>query len=397
MDATTTGDAELKQAVSSSNFYSWRRPNWVVHYEEASPDYDAPAALLLLPGFGVGTFYFDQQLEELSRHFSVYSMDLLGQGKSWPTSIEEGDELCYSADLWTEQILDFISDIVKEDKVHVLGNSLGGFLAVQAAAKRPDLFNSVILANAAPFWAFAPPAEKNGIWGYIWNGTLPAPEPAFSLGKTYFDVIRSRASVTTMLSGVYSSQTAFDEKLISDIITSASQPGGYEAFTSILFSPKPKRTFDEGLRMISQAGLPCCMLYGKDDPWVVPLWGQRALRTLQKAEKCTEEGSRDVEEERESKHIYVEVSPSGHSPNHESPASVNAAVYAWIKGHTEAPEQPAVTRQLLQAACEGEYIEKKTGVHTRLTIKDGKPTNLVEFLSTYFDSVRERAQQQQQQ
>ena len=35
--------------------------------------------LLLLPGFGVGTFYFDQQIEELSKEYKIYAMDFLGQ------------------------------------------------------------------------------------------------------------------------------------------------------------------------------------------------------------------------------------------------------------------------------------------------------------------------------
>ena len=391
----TAGDLELESKIklgnkkSQSNFYSWRRPNWRVHYEERGPtnsDGANVSALLLLPGFGVGTFYFEAQLEELSRHYKVYSMDFLGQGKSWPISVTEEDSLCYSADLWTEQIIDFVSDIVKERKVHVFGNSLGGFLAVQAAAVRPDMFSSVILANAAPFWAFAPPIDesrKYSIWNF-WNGTLPAPEPAFSFGKTYFDIIRSRNSVTAMLKGVYSSSDTFDEKLINDIITSASQPGGYEAFTSILFSPKSKRSFNECLGTLSKAGLACCLIYGKEDPWVVPLWGQRALRVLKKAEKFSPD-----DPSRESKHIYIEISPSGHAPNHETPVTVNAAIEAWIQGLTrEQSTQPTLTRQLIEKACNRQYMEK-SGVQTRLTMKDGESSNLFESIVLFADSMKE--------
>ena len=382
----TTKNAEGE----GSKYYSWRKPHFRVHYETKGDAADRPP-LLLLPGFGVGTFYFDQQIEELSKECKIYAMDFLGQGKSCPIGpITEADELCYSADLWTEQIIDFISDIVKEEKVHVFGNSLGGFLAVQAAAKRPDLFSSVILANAAPFWAFAPPDGDdaarigNSMWG-LWNGTLPAPEPAFSFGKTYFDLIRSRASVTTMLKGVYANESGFDEKLISDIITSASQPGGYEAFTSILFSPKTKETFDECLTKVAAERLPCLLTYGKEDPWVVPIWGQRAFRLLEQ-----NRGGRGSDGESvENRHFYLEISNSGHSPNHESPLAVNTALKAWMEGlrGQERGETGPGVKRLLEEACGRPYTER-TGVTTELTMKDGQPTTPAERVLTFLDSFK---------
>lgn len=383
-------DVSPEKKDGSSKFYTWRKPHYQVHYETKGNS-DLPP-LLLLPGFGTGTFYFDNQMEVLSKEYKVYSLDFLGQGRSWPTRpISEDDGLCYSADLWTEQIIHFISDIVKEEKVHVFGNSLGGYLAVQAAAKRPDLFKSVILANAAPFWAFAPSADdeqarpSSGMWG-LWNGTLPAPEPAFSFGKTYFDVIRSRAAVTAMLKGVYSCESAFDEKLISDIITSASQPGGYEAFTSILFSPKTKATFDECLGAVAKEGLPCLLAYGKEDPWVVPIWGQRALRQLRRIERDGNDGDTGASEE--SRHFYLEISNSGHSPNHETPLAVNAALKAWMtaQGNKQGATHAGV-RHLLEEACERQYTER-TGVTTELTIKDGQPTTIAERVITLFDSFK---------
>ena len=60
-----------------------------------------------------------------------------------------------------------------------------------------------------------------------------------------------------------------------------------------------------------------CLLYGKDDPWVVPYWGQRAKRILQGAAN------------------YMELSPCGHSPNHESPRAVNAVLKSWMNATNE--------------------------------------------------------------
>ena len=126
------------------------------------------------------------------------------------------------------------------------------------------------------------------------------------------------------------------------------------------------------------------MIYGKEDPWVVPLWGQRALRVLKKAEKFSPD-----DPSRESKHIYIEISPSGHAPNHETPVTVNAAIEAWIKGLTrEQSTQPALTRQLIEKACNRQYMEK-SGVQTRLTMKDGESSNLFESIVLFADSLKE--------
>lgn len=44
------------------------------------------------------------------------------------------------------QVEAFLTDVVKEP-VYLLGNSLGGYLAVSLAARRPDLVKGVCLVN----------------------------------------------------------------------------------------------------------------------------------------------------------------------------------------------------------------------------------------------------------
>jgi pimeloyl-ACP methyl ester carboxylesterase len=102
---------------------------------------DAPA-LLLLPGFGVGSFHYDQQLRDLGREYRLWAVDFLGQGKSWPShdpapdgeqAVEEvlegqakatlrdwgfgstpepwARELVYSVDTWQDQVHAFIEKV----------------------------------------------------------------------------------------------------------------------------------------------------------------------------------------------------------------------------------------------------------------------------------------------
>jgi pimeloyl-ACP methyl ester carboxylesterase len=98
---------------------------------------DAPA-LLLLPGFGVGSYHYEHQLQELGQEYRVWAMDFLGQGRSWPSHdpapleevIEEvvedaksrewccgktpeswASDLVYSVDTWRDQVHSFIDKV----------------------------------------------------------------------------------------------------------------------------------------------------------------------------------------------------------------------------------------------------------------------------------------------
>lgn len=51
---------------------------------------------------------------------------------------------------------------------------------------------------------------------------------------------------------------------------------------------------------VKELGLDVCLVYGREDPWVVPLWGYRLKRALPSA-------------------LYYELSPCGHCPHHEAP------------------------------------------------------------------------------
>jgi pimeloyl-ACP methyl ester carboxylesterase len=97
----------------------WEWPGFGrVHFETAGT---SGAPLLLLPGFGVGSFHFDAQLEALSATHRVFAMDFLGQGESWP---DDATGLQFSAELWASQVAAFVENVIGEP-AFIAGNSLG--------------------------------------------------------------------------------------------------------------------------------------------------------------------------------------------------------------------------------------------------------------------------------
>lgn len=85
-------------------------------------------------------------------------------------------------------------------------------------------------------------------------------------------------------------------------------------------------SYDEALDIIRERGVPMVMVYGREDPWVVPLWGQRLKRRVPGA-------------------TYYEVSKCGHCPHHEAPDVVNEIIRRWmhaVSAGAPPPEEPVV-------------------------------------------------------
>ncbi|KAJ6385245.1 hypothetical protein OIU77_028433 [Salix suchowensis] len=170
-------------APISSYFWEWK-PKLIVHYEKAGCENVNSSPVLFLPGFGVGSFHYEKQLKDLGRDHRVWAIDFLGQGMSLPVEnptllskdgvtsewkdsvwgfgdeIEPwADELVFSMDLWQDQVRNFIEEVIGEP-VYVVGNSLGGFVALYFAASNPHLVKGVTLLNATPILGVATQSNK---------------------------------------------------------------------------------------------------------------------------------------------------------------------------------------------------------------------------------------------
>ncbi|KAH8082119.1 hypothetical protein JL720_8646 [Aureococcus anophagefferens] len=92
------------------------------------------------------------------------------------------------------------------------------------------------------------------------------------------------AVVRSLLSEVYATKDACDEALAAQICDAASHPVGPDAFASILFSGRSRLEFADALEALAgQRDLRLALIYGKEDPWIQPVWGQRAARRLARA------------------------------------------------------------------------------------------------------------------
>ncbi|KAI3918034.1 hypothetical protein MKW92_053786 [Papaver armeniacum] len=303
----------------TSCFWEWK-PKLTVHYEKSGTEnVDAPA-LLLLPGFGVGSFHYEKQLKDLGRQYRVYALDFLGQGMSLPTedptpSAKDSaiwgfgeqtepwaNELVYSMDLWKDQVTHFIEEVIGEP-VYVVGNSLGGYVSLYFAACNPELVKGVTLLNATPFWALARI--------FPWAGTFPLPVGVRKFISFLWQKISDPRSIAEILKQVYADHSTDVDTVFSRIIKTTEHPAAAASFASIMFAPKAQISFDEALSRCKLNDVPICLMYGKEDPWVMPIWGSQVKRKVPEAP-------------------YYQITPAGHCPHDEVPEVVNYLLRGWV-------------------------------------------------------------------
>ncbi|KAG2569258.1 pheophytinase, chloroplastic-like isoform X1 [Panicum virgatum] len=319
----------------STGFWEWK-PKLTVYYERSGTKNSKAPAVLFLPGFGVGTFHFEKQLRDLGRDHKVWTMDFLGQGMSLPCedpapSSIAGDqsedtfwgfgqdsqpwaeELVYSVDLWQNQVQHFIEEVIREP-VYIVGNSLGGFVALYFAASCPHLVKGVTLLNATPFWGFFPnPATSPRLSKiFPWAGTFPLPSFVRKLTETVWQKISDPRSIHDILKQVYADHSTNVDKVFSRIVEITQHPAAAASFASIMFAPRGQISFQEAISRCQSQGVPISLMYGREDPWVRPIWGIKVKQQVPEAP-------------------YYEISPAGHCPHDEVPEVINYLLRGWLK------------------------------------------------------------------
>ena len=279
-------------------------------------------------------YHWRYNLPALARAgFRVYAPCLVGFG--WSEKAPRAD---YSrGTLWAEQLAAFAEEVAGArregggaSRLPVLaGNSLGGFSALRAASRYPDLFRGVCLLNSAGRfedeldWSTgtrsgAPPRGSSAasLWAPVRRRLGGAALRAGLLGA--FAVARQPASIRNVLEKVYVS--GVDDDLVESIVLPTADAASPEVFCRVLtanglgcdvpLQEQRKLTLDPMLRTLRRRGLPLLLLWGTEDPWIRESKLERIRGAYPEAEKVLVQG--------------------GHCPHDDKPEEVNAALIEWL-------------------------------------------------------------------
>ena len=140
----------LLEDNSQSQCYKWRFGN--IHYTKSG----SGKPLLLVHDFDypASSYEWHRIVSSLSEEYTVYTIDLLGCGRS------EKPNLTYTNYLYVELLCDFIkSEIGHRTDIIATGESAS--FAIMACNHSPELFNRIMLINPGSLLSYAQVPNKN--------------------------------------------------------------------------------------------------------------------------------------------------------------------------------------------------------------------------------------------
>jgi len=141
--------------VSLNKSETWKWKNWEISWSLSKESTsEKNIKILLVHGFGASKNHWRYNQDFLGQFYNCYAIDLLGFGKSsQPSALldyepDKKNSIKYSFDLWGNQISTFCAEVIKSP-VYLVGNSIGGVIALKAAEILKDNCKGVILIDCA--------------------------------------------------------------------------------------------------------------------------------------------------------------------------------------------------------------------------------------------------------
>jgi 2-hydroxymuconate-semialdehyde hydrolase/2-hydroxy-6-oxo-octa-2,4-dienoate hydrolase len=211
------------------------------HLEAGSGE---PVLMLHGSGPGVsGLANWQHNIPSLSQRFHVLAPDIVGFGAT-----ERPDDIIYSLRTWTDHVWAFL-DAHGIEKTAIVGNSLGGRIALQMAIDRPDRITKMVLMGA-------PGVGMTLTDGLVaLRGYEPSHEAMRDLLRNYFAVDPAMIS----------------DELVESRYAASIADGAYEAYRTMFFDPRHAGSdlaiTEDEVRAIA---IPTLLVHGREDK-VVPV------------------------------------------------------------------------------------------------------------------------------
>ncbi|MEO0540071.1 MAG: alpha/beta fold hydrolase [Cyanobacteria bacterium P01_A01_bin.105] len=278
----------------------WHWRDFQVYYTRHGERRTDRPPLLLVHGFGASTDHWLHNIAELQHDFEVWAIDLIGFGRSSKPS--RG----YSAELWRNQLHDFIQQVIGRPAV-LAGNSIGGYSCLFTAATRPEsVAGAALLNGVGSFTDQMPETDPNPFKetiGKIIKAIILSPVPSWIV----FQFVRNKSYIRKTLKQVYVNQAAVTDELIDNIYRPATAPEAPAAFAALFKAERGERV-DVLLKQLQR---PLLLLWGTRDPWMDCRDRSRLFRQYYG----------DIEEH------FLEA---GHCPHDDRPDLVNPLMQDWV-------------------------------------------------------------------
>jgi len=254
-------------------------------------------AVVLVHGFASSLYTWKDVLPALAPGHDVIALDLPGFGGSDAP-----------ADLSFTEYVPVVMGLLDQlgvDKAVLVGNSMGGAVAIAAAADHPERVRGLVLIDASAY-RMGDPSQR--------------PWPIRVAGNPAISAVLDQLPIRRLLVRAALRQVFHDDELVTpdrldEYAVPVQRPGVPAAVRSLLASRSIEPDFVE--RRLPQVKAPTLILWGREDAWLPVADADRLATAWPRSRK-------------------VVLDSCGHMPQEERPADVIAALLAFL---AELPER----------------------------------------------------------
>lgn len=217
---------------------------------------------MLLHGISCSVLEWEHNIAALAQDHCVIALDLLGCGLS-----DKPLDVSYDMESQSRFVFDFM-DAMGLSTVSLVGNSMGGRIAIECAAMQPERINAIALS--APAGVGVDTLFNFRLASIPWLGELLTKPSMFGLGMIWKMAFHDKSFVT--------------QKLVAEKLAMAQQPNAQAVFLTTLrsllgfggFHEAPRQAF---LERIAQIRCPSLIIWGQQDQFL-PVTHVKLLQTL---------------------------------------------------------------------------------------------------------------------
>ena len=309
------------QADGSELSVAWRHAG---HGVAASQSSGSTPSVVLVHGFGASSGHWRHALPVLGGCTNTYALDLIGFGaSSQPRALLAGESdptqppsrssaLSYGFDLWGQQVADFCQQVV-QGPVLLVGNSIGGVVALRAAQLLEQRCRGVVLIDCAQRLMDDKQLATQPAWMAWIRPLLKTLVSQRWLSTALFRNAARPRVIRSVLGQAYPSGANIDDELVELLYQPTQRSGAAEAFRGFI------NLFDDHLapNLLETLQQPVHLIWGEQDPWEpvaeARAWADR-FRCIQS----------------------LRVLPNvGHCPHDEAPDLVNARILDLLEAMRE--------------------------------------------------------------
>ena len=294
---------------------TWKWKNWEISWSLSKKSITKNNTnILLVHGFGASKKHWRHNQNFLGKNFNCYAIDLLGFGESsQPSALlnyepYKENSIKYSFDLWSNQISTFCSEVIKSP-VYLVGNSIGGVIALKGAEILKDDCKGVILIDCAQRTMDDKRLKKSDILMNLLRPILKTLVRQRIISNTLFTRAANPKVIKKILEKAYPSGKNIDEELIEILHKPSKRKNSKEAFRGFI------NLFDDYLAtdLLDKVETPIQLIWGEKDPW-----------------ESLNEAIEWKRKYRNIKRLDI-IKGAGHCPHDEEPEETNKLIYEFLQ------------------------------------------------------------------